>query len=91
MILKALYDGFYVLYPWMAFKFLRTRADMPNFLFFTGCKKFWARENIVHNFDDYQSDAAEAWKTMLKKRLKAHSACLGGTHIEPACTTTLAL
>ena len=78
MILKVLYD-------------LRTRADKPKLSIFHRMHKFWARENIVHNFDDYQSDAAEAWKTMLKKTLKAHSACLGGTHIELACTTTLAL
>ena len=45
----------------------------------------------MHNCDDYQSDAAEAREKVLKKRLKAHSVCLGGTHIEPACTTTLAL
>ena len=72
------------LYPWIAFKIHRTREDKPKLSIFHKMHKFWVRENIVHNCDDYHSGVVEACETMLKKRLKGHSACLGGTHIEPA-------
>ena len=72
----------YSILGWRSNSFVPEKISL-NFLFFTGCTNF-GRENIVHNLYDYQSVAAVAWKTMLKEKLRAHSAHSGGTHIKPA-------
>ena len=56
----------YSILGWRSNSFVPENISL-NFLFFIGCTNF-GRENIVHNFDDYQSGATKAWEIMLKKK-----------------------